>query len=110
MIFLISPQTSASRVKEIDQLSNSFIYMVSSAGVTGSKKNVDSAQIEYFKKIDSMNLNSPRLIGFGIKDKESFEMACSYANGAIIGSAFIRQLETDDSEQGITRFIDRIIN
>jgi tryptophan synthase alpha chain len=99
--FLISPQTSEKRIREIDEFSDGFIYMVSSHSITGAKSGVTNEQIDYFKSINAMNLNSPRLIGFGISDHDTFEKASSYSNGAIIGSAFIKVLQnsknlTDD--------------
>lgn len=97
-IFLITPQTAESRIRMIDAVSEGFIYMVSSASITGSQTGVSDTMLAYFERIQSMNLRNPRLIGFGIKDKETFETACQYANGAIVGSAFIRQLE----QQGAT--------
>lgn len=105
-IFLITPQTTSERVQKIDDISGGFIYMVSSASTTGSK-DVDSKQQEqYFERIASLNLKTPRLIGFGIKDSSSFKRACNYANGAIIGSAFVKALENDGSiEDKVKHFI-----
>ena len=90
--FLMTPQTSEARIRKIDELTRGFIYMVSSASITGAKKGISSKQIEYFERINAMNLKNPRLIGFGISDNETFTKACEYANGAIIGSAYIRAL------------------
>lgn len=90
--FLITPQTSEERIRKVDELTEGFIYMVSSASITGGSSGISDAQIEYFNRINDMNLRNPRLIGFGISDKKSFDTACSYAKGAIIGSAFIRAL------------------
>ena len=92
-IFLITPQTSDERIKLIDAHSTSFIYMVSSAAVTGAKKDVTEKQIEYFKRVKALNLQHPALIGFGISNHETFSRACQYSKGAIVGSAFIRLLE-----------------
>lgn len=92
-IYLITPQTSETRIRKIDELSDGFIYVVSSAAITGNSKEISPEQIAYFKRIEDMNLRLPRLIGFGISDRESFTTACQYANGAIVGSAFIRALE-----------------
>ena len=72
--------------------------MVSSASITGAKQEVSQAQIDYFERIQKMNLSVQRLIGFGISNKETFDNACQYASGAIIGSAFINQLNKDDSD------------
>ena len=91
--FLITPQTGPERIRRIDELTRGFIYMVSSASITGSKSGISEGQIAYFERISAMNLKNPRLIGFGISDHDSFRTACRYANGAIIGSAFIRALE-----------------
>lgn len=96
-IFLITPQTSEERIKKIDELSNSFIYMVSSSSTTGAKESVDEQQISYFERIQNLKIRSPRLIGFGISDKVSFERASKYANGAIIGSAFVTALSGESS-------------
>ncbi len=90
--FLITPQTDEARIRAIDQASRGFIYMVSSSAITGSSSGIRPAQIAYFERIRAMQLEKPRLIGFGISDAESFRTACRYANGAIIGSAFIRAL------------------
>lgn len=92
-IFLITPQTSESRIREIDELSDSFIYMVSSAAVTGSQSGFGNEQTEYFKRIHDLKLKNPQIVGFGIKDKETFEQATEYQKGAIIGSAFVKHLE-----------------
>jgi tryptophan synthase alpha chain len=89
-IFLVTPQTSEKRIRQIDNASEGFIYTVSSASVTGSKSGVSTDMESYFNRINAMNLRNPRLIGFGIKDNATYLKACDYANGAIIGSAFIR--------------------
>jgi tryptophan synthase alpha chain len=91
-IFLVTPQSSDERIRKIDQLTTGFIYMVSSSSVTGIKEAVNEEQISYFERIGKLNLRSKRLIGFGISDKDSFEKACCYANGAIIGSSFIKSI------------------
>ena len=93
-IFLITPQTSVERINYIDKASKGFIYMVSSSGVTGVKSNFNEVQTKYFKRIKSMNLNTPTIIGFGISNQETFNSASEYSSGAIIGSAFINFLET----------------
>lgn len=108
-IFLISPQTAEARIREIDQNSAGFIYMVSSASVTGSSKGISGEQIRYFERVQQMQLRNPRLIGFGISDRESFMQASQYAEGAIIGSAFIRLLEgSNNLEQDIKEFVASI--
>ncbi|WP_425392173.1 tryptophan synthase subunit alpha [Ekhidna sp.] len=107
-IFLISPNTSEDRIHLIDQESGGFIYVVSSSSITGAKKGVQEGQLDYYQRIQSMNLKNPQLIGFGISDKETFDTACTYANGAIIGSAFIKQLNEDSSEEAIKKFVKGI--
>ena len=106
-IFLITPQTSDSRIREIDAASDGFIYMVSSASTTGAQKGFGNTQIEYFERIASMQLKNPQVIGFGISNKESFEMATDHTKGAIIGSAFIKELE-DKGTDVIADFVKRI--
>lgn len=108
-IFLITPQTSEKRIRQIDENSEGFIYMVSSASVTGSQTGVSHDMEAYFMRVNTMNLRNPRLIGFGIKDHETFEKACQHASGAIIGSAFIRVLqESSDLEQGISQYVKSV--
>tara|TARA_R110002167_G_scaffold86004_7_gene232977 strand:+ start:111 stop:875 length:765 start_codon:yes stop_codon:yes gene_type:complete len=91
-IFLITPQTSDQRIQQIDKASDGFIYMVSSASVTGSKSGFGQEQENYFERIATMNLKNPQIVGFGIKDTETFNQATKTAKGAIIGSAFIKHL------------------
>lgn len=107
-VFLITPQTSEERIQKIDSLSKGFIYMVSSASTTGAKSGISTEQISYFQKIDSMGLKNKRLIGFGISDNKSFSKACEYADGAIIGSAFIKLLEEDSSSENIKNYIQQV--
>ncbi|MEQ9298794.1 MAG: tryptophan synthase subunit alpha [Cyclobacteriaceae bacterium] len=105
-ISLITPQTSDERIRLIDQQSNGFIYMVSSAGITGAKTGISDAQTAYFDRINQLSLSTPRLIGFGISDRSSFATACEYASGAIVGSAFINLLrESEDFLSTIPPFI-----
>ncbi len=110
IIFLITPQTSQERIKKIDSLSSGFIYMVSNASITGAKSGISAAQIEYFERIKSMSLKNPKLIGFGISDHETFSTACKYAEGAIIGSAFIKALgkEEKDLDARIADFVQEV--
>lgn len=109
-IFLISPQTSEERIKTIDETSNGFIYVVSSASITGAKTGVTSEQVNYFKRIGEMDLRNPKLIGFGISNHETFKTACEYAEGAIIGSAFVKVLhESKDLKTDIGRYISSVI-
>lgn len=91
-VFLITPQTSDARIRQIDDASNGFIYMVSSASVTGSKSGFGQEQENYFERIANMKLKNPQIVGFGIKDEETFKQATKTAKGAIIGSAFIKHL------------------
>ena len=107
-IFLITPETSEERIRLIDSHTNGFIYMVSSAAVTGTQSSFDN-KVEYFNRINSMNLKNPRLIGFGISNKSTREMVCKYSSGAIIGSAFIKALtETDDVEKGVKLLLQNL--
>ena len=92
-IFLITPQTTEARISRIDEISNGFIYMVSSASVTGGTSGITDTMETYFNRVNAMNLRNPRLIGFGIKDNATFTKASQYAAGAIIGSQFIRVLQ-----------------
>ena len=91
-IFLVTPETSEERIKKLDGMSTGFLYAVSSSSTTGSDKKLEDSNA-YFQKLQSMGLQNPVLIGFGIKDKESFDAACAFANGAIIGSAYIKALD-----------------
>ena len=108
-IFLITPQTDDERIKLIDAHSTGFIYMVSSAAVTGAKRVVTKEQVRYFERVNSLNLNHPTLIGFGISNHDTFKNACRYSKGAIVGSAFIKMLEErGNSKKNIISFIDSI--
>lgn len=108
-ILLATPQTSDERYRHLDTESTGFLYMVSALSTTGSRKNFEEYQIEYFKRIRNLNLKLPRLVGFGISSHETFRTACNYANGAIIGSAFIKLLEKEGNmEQNIREFIGLI--
>ncbi|WP_185873467.1 tryptophan synthase subunit alpha [Blattabacterium cuenoti] len=93
MIFLITPQTSISRIIKISKITKGFIYLVSSNSVTGEIHSFGKKQISFFKKINNLNIKKPKLIGFGIKNKKSYNISCKYANGGIIGSHFIKFLE-----------------
>lgn len=108
-VHLITPQTAEERIRLIDNESDGFIYMVSSASITGSVKGVSDIMRTYFERIQTMNLRNPRLIGFGINDHETFDMASEHANGAIVGSAFIRHLdEKGTSAESIQAFVQTI--
>lgn len=98
-IFLITPQTTDKRILQIDQLSDSFIYMVSTAAITGGSSEFGKQQTEYFKRIHSMQLKNPQIIGFGIKDKQTFNQALQFQKGAIIGSEFIKYLKENSIDR-----------
>lgn len=107
-VFLITPETSEERIREIDSHTDGFIYMVSSAAVTGTQNSFDS-RVDYFNRINAMNLKNPRLIGFGISNKATLETVNQYASGAIIGSAFIKALEeTSDVEKGVELLLRKL--
>ncbi len=102
----MSPHTSMERIRKIDEVSNGFIYMVSSSSTTGIKGGFSPEQAAYFARISAMELKNPRLIGFGISNHDSFVTACAYAQGAIIGSAFVKILgEKGYSEKVIGEFV-----
>jgi tryptophan synthase alpha chain len=105
-VFLITPSTSETRIKEIDKISNAFIYLVSGNTTTG---NDSSIQTEAIKKIQNMKLKNPLIIGFGIKNKADYSAACKLGNGAIIGSAFINMIaKSTDLQKDISGFIGQI--
>ena len=106
-VFLITPQTSDERIREIDTASQGFIYMVSSASTTGSQEGFGTEQTDYFKRIADMDLRTPQVVGFGIRSKEDFDGATTHAKGAIIGSAFIKAIR-QHGVVGIPDFIKRI--
>ena len=109
-IFLITPQTSEARIKKIDSLSKGFIYVVSQASTTGAKLGVSEEQEAYFRRIQAMQLQNPLQVGFGIADADSFQKACQYAQGAIIGSAFIKYIqERKDISQAASEFVRGIL-
>jgi len=109
-IFLITPETSDERIRLIDSHTNGFIYMVSSAATTGTQTSFDN-KVDYFNRINAMNLKNPRLIGFGISNKSTRDMVCKYSSGAIIGSAFIKALnETKDVEKGVKLLLRQLEN
>ena len=107
-IFLITPETSNERIKKADKLSSGFLYAVSASATTGSKTD-ESQQKKYFKKLATLKLKNPILIGFGINDHKNFGYACKYAAGAIIGSAYIKTLaQSTDIDKDTAIFISRI--
>lgn len=95
-IFLITPQTSAERIKKADKLSTGFLYAVSSSATTGTVGNAEDKKA-YFERISAMKLKNPLMIGFGINDRSSYEAACTFARGAIIGTAYIKALGSHDT-------------
>jgi tryptophan synthase alpha chain len=108
-IMLITPQTSDERIREADRQTGGFLYMVSSSSTTGAGKKVSDFQTEYFERVRRLNPEHPRLIGFGISDRATFENACRYASGAIIGSAFIRALQQEgELEKRIENFVPSV--
>ena len=92
-IMLITPETSEERVRLIDAHTSGFIYMVSSAATTGAQKDFDAQKQAYFRKIEEMGLRIPRMVGFGISNKQTFDAACEHASGGIIGSRFVTLLD-----------------
>lgn len=107
-IFMVTPQTSEERIRKIDTLSNSFIYLLSSSSITGTALQVSVDVEDYYKRVKVMNLNNPAIIGFGITDEKSFNKACEYASGAIVGTRFVKLLEEDNYLQKIPQFIKAI--
>ena len=108
-IFLVTPETSEDRVRKLDALSSGFLYAVSSSSTTGNEKDFNAVE-KYLERLKSMKLNNPILVGFGIKDKTTFSAACKYANGAIIGTAYIKALEgSTNVEQTTKAFLDSIL-
>ena len=104
IIMLITPETSEERIRFIDQHTDGFIYMVSSAAITGAQKSFDDAKQEYFRRINAMNLRNPRMIGFGISNRQTLEAAQQNAAGAIIGSKFVTLLsESTDANEALDK-------
>lgn len=107
-IFLVTPQTSEERIRKIDELSTNFIYLLSSNATTGKNLEVKDQAEAYFKRIKDMDLKNPFIIGFGISNHETFRKATTYANGAIVGSAFVKLLAEEDYLEKIPAFIKNI--
>ncbi len=108
-IFLVTPETSEERLRKLDSLSTGFLYAVSSSSTTGNEKDFNAVE-QYLQRLQTMNLQNPVLVGFGIKDKATFTSACKYANGAIIGSAYIKALEgKEDIETATKEFLNEIL-
>lgn len=109
-IFLVTPETSDERIKKLDELSTGFLYAVSSSSTTGSDKNMTDVN-SYLQKLKNLQLRNSILVGFGIKDKQTFKEACMYANGAIIGSAFVKALEgSGNEEDSVKQFLKSVIS
>ncbi len=108
-IFLVTPETSEERIKKLDSLSSGFLYAVSSSSTTGSDKKAANPD-EYLRKLKNLNLKNPVLVGFGIKDKASFDAVCQLADGGIIGSAYIKALENSTNVNAATKsFLSSIL-
>lgn len=107
--FLITPQTSPERIQKVDELTTGFVYVVADSSITGSSNGLSEAQLTYFQKIKNAKLKNPTMIGFGISNNETFRSACQFANGAIIGSAFIRALSKEEAlEKTIAEFVGMV--
>jgi len=107
-VFLVTPETSDSRLKQIDESASGFIYAVSTNSTTGGGKDLKSAEA-YFQKLKDTKLKNPLMIGFNINNKENFDFACQYASGAIIGSAFVKAIKgSKDLEKDIISFVNSI--
>ena len=109
IIMLITPETSEERIRFIDDNTDGFVYMVSSAAITGAQKSFDDAKQEYFRRINAMNLRNPRRIGFGISNKQTLEAAQQNAAGAIIGSKFVTLLnESKNADEALDKLFDAL--
>ena len=108
-VFLVTPETSEERIRKFDSLSTGFLYAVSSSSTTGGSQNLADQQA-YFQRLEQMKLGNPVLVGFGVRDKESFKAACRHTNGAIIGTAFIRAIgQSTDIKKTTKEFIRSIL-
>ena len=111
VIMLITPETSEERIRQIDAHTDGFIYMVSSAAVTGAQKEFNAQKQAYFQRIKQMQLRNPRMIGFGISNKSTYESAAAYASGCIIGSKFVTLLEEErNAEKAIDKLLEMLKN
>lgn len=110
VIMLITPETSEERIRLIDEHTDGFIYMVSSAAITGAQSDFNAQKQAYFQRIADMNLRNPRMIGFGISNKQTFETASAHAAGAIIGSKFVTLLdeENGDAEKATDKLMEAL--
>lgn len=109
-VFLVTPQTSDERIRHIDNLTNGFIYLLSSASTTGKNLELSTKTDDYFARISNMKLKNPAVVGFGISDHASFSKASEYANGAIVGTAFVKLLGTENYLDKIPQFIQSLKN
>lgn len=108
-IMMITPETSEERIRFIDRNTDGFIYMVSSASITGAQQNFDEAKQQYFQRINAMNLHNPRMIGFGISNRQTLESAQNNAAGAIIGSKFVTLLRaTGNADEALSQLFDAL--
>lgn len=107
-VFIVTPQTAEERIREIDSLSNAFIYLISSSATTGKNLEVSDQSSAYFKRLQNMNLKSPLVIGFGISNHETFVHANQYADAAIIGTAFVRLLNEENYLEKIPAFVKNV--
>lgn len=109
IIMLITPETSEERIRFIDEHTDGFIYMVSSAAITGTQNDFNEQKQAYFRRIEEMNLRNPRMIGFGISNKQTYDAACAHATGAIVGSKFVTLLKEErKAENAIIRLLDAL--
>ena len=109
VIFLVTSRTDSERIRYLDRLSSGFLYVVSTDATTGGAVEVDLTRTAYFRRLRSLKLDNPLLVGFGISDREGYLRSCAELNGVIIGSAFVRALSKGgDLEGNITRFVESI--
>ncbi|MHB1179702.1 MAG: tryptophan synthase subunit alpha [Daejeonella sp.] len=109
-IFLVTPQTSDQRIRRIDELSDGFIYLLSSSSTTGKELKVSGEADAYFSRIRDMKLKNPSMIGFGISDRKSFDKAAQFTRGAIVGSAFVKFLDSENALENVGEFLRGIRN
>lgn len=107
-VFIVTPQTSEERIRKIDSLSNAFIYLISSSATTGKNLKVSEESTAYFKRLKEMELKTPIVIGFGISDYQTYKHANQYADGAIVGTAFVRELGKKNWKEQLPAFIQQI--
>jgi tryptophan synthase alpha chain len=108
-IFLVTPETSSERIRKLDQLSSGFLYAVSSSSTTGAEKNLDEVQA-YLQKLRDLKLKNHIIVGFGIRDRPSFDLACRHTSGAIIGTAFVKALGNRGGiENTVKQFMEGVL-